>query len=718
MNYAAMKYFQPAEDLVKVLKNKTQSTEDLFFRVMVAYYFSKVSSIMRTEIATLDRGKIPTNLYALNLAVSGFGKGLSVNIIEEHILDGFKKEFMGETLPTIASKHIMDLAINRAAKSGDDPDKVYSAVMREYESTGAYYFNFDSGTSAAVKQLRHQLQLAGAGSINLEMDEVGANFSNNIEVLNTFIELYDVGKVKPKITKNTAENIRHESLEGNTPTNLLLFGTPSKLLDGGKAENDFYGMLDMGYARRLMFSYVEKVEKEEDLTPEEIFDLMTDTSTDLYIRSLHDRLEDLADPTNFNKSITVSKAVTLELITYQQDCHKRASTLKDHQDMEKAELTHRYFRALKLAGTYAFIDGSSDLEIEHLHAAIKLVEDSGKAFNKILKREKPYVKLAKYIADIGKEVTHVDLVEDLPFYKGSEGNKRELLSLATAYGYKNNIIIKKSYVDGIEFLKGESLPETDINKLIVGASTDITTGYGSEIVKFDDFEGFIKSPGLHFTAHHWLNGHRNKNNLLPGFNMVILDVDHGTSLETAKNLLADYQYIIYTTKRHTSSDNRFRIILPMSHHLALNSEEYSKFMENVFSWVPFEIDEGTKDVARKWQTNAGCEYYTNDGKLLDAMEFVPQTKKSEDLNTQRQAISSMSNLEAWFFRTVGEGNRNNLLLRYAMTLMDNGYDLDSVRNGVIAFNAKLEDRLPEEEIHTTIMVTITKKFTEREIARS
>ncbi len=41
MNYGEMEYFQPAEDLVKVLKNKNQSKEDLFFRVMVAYYFLK-----------------------------------------------------------------------------------------------------------------------------------------------------------------------------------------------------------------------------------------------------------------------------------------------------------------------------------------------------------------------------------------------------------------------------------------------------------------------------------------------------------------------------------------------------------------------------------------------------------------------------------------------------------------------------------------------------
>jgi len=640
-----------------------------------------------------------------------------MNIIENQIISSFKTKFMRETLPKVADKSLTKIAVDRAKKSGIDPDQAYNAVTREYANTGAYLFNFDSGTPAAIKQLRHQLLLAGIGSINFEMDEVGANFSSNIEVLNTFIELYDVGKVKPKITKSTQESVRHESLDGSTPTNMLLFGTPSKLLDGGRVEQDFYSMLDMGYARRLLFSYVNHVHKDTTLTPEELFDMMTDTSTDLTINSLNRHMESLAEESNYGKQITIDKPTTIELLTYQQDCQRRASLLKEHQEMEKAEITHRYFRALKLAGVYAFIDGSAVLTKDHLYAAIKLVEESGVAFSKILKRDKAYVKLAKYIADIGKEITHVDMVEDLPFYKGSESQKRDLLNLAIAYGYKNNIIIKKSYVDGIEFLKGESLPQTDLSKLVVGASIDIAYGYGTDEVSFKDLVDFVGKPNLHFTTHHWKGGHRSKGNLIKGFNLVVFDIDKGVNIETAKELLKEYQYIMYTTKRHTPHSHRFRIIIPLSHKLELSSDEYSKFMENIFAWLPFESDEATKDVARKWQTNDG-EVFTNEGSLLDAMSFIPQTKKSEEMTLERQSVSSMSNLEAWFFRKIGSGSRNNLLLQYALVLMDNGYDLDSIRNGVLAFNSKLQDGLEESEIHSTIMVTITKKLTERELKNS
>ena len=61
------------EKIVKILQNKTQSKEELFFRVITVYYLSMISSMMRTTIDTEINGVIPVNSYVLGLAVSGFG---------------------------------------------------------------------------------------------------------------------------------------------------------------------------------------------------------------------------------------------------------------------------------------------------------------------------------------------------------------------------------------------------------------------------------------------------------------------------------------------------------------------------------------------------------------------------------------------------------------------------------------------------------------------
>ena len=253
--------------------------------------------------------------------------------------------------------------------------------------------------------------------------------------------------------------------------------------------------------------------------------------------------------------------------------------MKKHEEIRKAELRHRYFKALKLAGVYAFVDETDEVTDAQLMSAIKLVEDSGEAFDRILSREKNYVKLANYIAGVGKEVTHVDLVEDLPFYKGSNAQKQELMNLAVAYGYKHHIIIKKTFVDGIEFFKGESLKSTDLNELTVSYSGHVAYNYLSEPISFENLQQLCQMEDMHWVNHYLLkgksgDGHRDGANVIPGFNCIVIDVDEGTTLEEVKVLMKEYTYFIHTTKRHTDENHRFRLILPINYHLKLDEVEF------------------------------------------------------------------------------------------------------------------------------------------------
>ena len=70
---STVEHFKPSENLVQVLQSKTQNEDKTFFRILVAYHFTKLASMMRCSIATHDRGEIPVSLYAINLAQSGFG---------------------------------------------------------------------------------------------------------------------------------------------------------------------------------------------------------------------------------------------------------------------------------------------------------------------------------------------------------------------------------------------------------------------------------------------------------------------------------------------------------------------------------------------------------------------------------------------------------------------------------------------------------------------
>lgn len=707
-----MPYHPTAEQLVQILCNRTQNTEPLFFRVLVGYYFAVVASQMRCIIGTPDRGDIPVNVYALNLSPSGTGKGHSTSIIEDEVIHQFRDRFLEETFPLLAERNLPVLANKRAVRKNSDPDEELIRVHKEFEQLGSLLFSFDSGTSPAVKQMRHKLLMADAGAVNLEIDEIGLNLVGNTEVLTVFLELYDKGKVKTKLVKSTSDNSRFEEIKGTTPTNMMLFGTPSKLFDGAATEQALYSMLDTGYARRCLFGYLKGASKNLDLTPEQVYELQTSQQTNQFLEELADKLERLADIINANKRLVMSRDTSLELIQYKLLCEKQADAMPEHDEIRKAELSHRYFKALKLAGAYAFVDDSPELTMGHLHNAIRLVEDSGAAFGQMLSRDRPYVKLAKYLAAIGKEVTQADLVEDLPYYKGSSSQKQEMLTLATAYGYKNNIIIKKAFNDGIEFLRGESLKETDLAKMIVSYSSDMTTGYNNETAPFDKLHLLTQAPGMHWINHHLKGGYRNEDNAEPGFNLLVIDVDGTCNLNTAKLLLKDYKALYYTTKSHTDQNHRFRIILPTNYELKMDAKDYKEFYNNVLQWLPFDADPSCAHRCKKWLTHPGHHEYT-EGEVFDVLPFIPKTSKNEERKQRFDSQQSLDNLERWVINNTGDGNRNNMLMKYAFILVDANFDFDGIRSRVVALNDKLPDKLDEVEIMSSIMVTVGKALSKR-----
>lgn len=708
-----MKHHSTSERLVEILCEKTQSTNYLFFRVLVGFHFSVLASQMRCTIATHDRGEIPINMYALNLAISGAGKGYSTNIIENQVVNNFRERFM-ETFDIIAEGNLRKLGLKRAARKQVDEQEEIERTIKEFKSLGQLVFSFDSGTTAAVKQMRHKLLMADTGSCNLVIDEIGSNLLGNVELFNQFLELYDVGLIKPKLTKNTAENVRGEEIIGRTPTNMMLFGTPSKLLNGSKVEEELNSMLETGFARRCFFGFAKESSKDTTLSPEQIYDLMTNTTTNDYLENLSSQLEQLADPSNMRKKLLISKETSLLLIEYKITCEKKAGLLPEHEETRKAEISHRYFKALKLAGAYAFVEDALELTEDHLYAAIKVAEESGQAFEMLLARDRPYQKLARYLANVGKEMTQADLVEDLPYYRGSMASKTEMMQLATAWAYKNNIILKNQYTDGIQFIRGETLKVNDMSGLIVSYSNeaDMTHGYTNERSPWEKLHRLTQLNGFHWINHHLQGGYRAEENAISGFNMIVLDIDGTVSLSTAQLLLKDYKALYYTTKSHTEESHRFRIVLPINYELKMDAKDYKEFFTNVMQGLPFEVDESCAHRCKKWQTNLGNYQYT-EGELFDVLPFIPKTSKNEERKQRLDNQHQMDNLERWILNNSGDGNRNNMLLKYAMILVDANFAHTDIQSRVLALNDKMPDKLEEIEILKTIMVSVGKAIASR-----
>lgn len=698
------------EEIAEVLANKTRNTLQTFFRVETAYFLAKMAACMRATVVTHD-AEIPVNLYAQLLAPSGFGKGHSVGIMEEDVLGAFRRRFMDNTFQAVADQELWKIANKRAAYSGLDPQEEKDKAEKTFLGLGAYPFTFDSGTTPAVKQLREKLLMSGAGAINFQVDEIGLNLIQSTEVLTTFLELFDRGKTKQKLTKQNSENQRGEDVDGSTPANMLLFGTLSKLLDGGNTEDLFWAFMDTGYARRCMFGLGNKTDRvNANLTPTEVFRKLSQPSNNAAVDKWSAHFHSLADPSMFGWKMTMDDTVAIKLIEYRMKCEAVAAEMRQHDDIRRTQMEHRYFNALKIAGALAFTDQSSEIEMDHLLSAILLVEESGKDFEKIIKREMNYVRLARYIADAGSDITQSDLVETLPFYNGSNAKRNDMMNMAISWGHKNHIIIKKHFIDGIEFFNGETLKETDLDALTLSYSDNFAYGYASDTAAFDQLHILAQQEDIHWCNHHFVGGHRMEENAVKGFNMVVVDCDGDVSLDTVHELLSDYKFFTYTTKRHSEEENRFRLVLPINYRLELDKDEYKEFMNNVLEWLPFKSDPGANQRARKWLTHPQSVHHYNDGDLLDALPFIPKTKRNEAFRADFKPLENLDNLERWFAQKIAQGNRNNQMIKFALALVDGGMDFLTVQKQVHAFNKKLNDPLPDDEIDQTILVTVAKRF--------
>lgn len=709
-------------DLVDLLCHRTGNTDRDFFQAEAAYFLGLIPSSMRATIKSPERGKIPVNIYSIGLATSGFGKGHSVSLLED-VIGGFRERFTDKVFNDIAEQAMYDMAVEIAAVKSGDEDEELKIIQADFKRQGHQPFLFDSGTGPAVKQLRYKLLLAKAGAINFQMDEIGSNLQANTEVINVLLELYDLGRIKTKLVKNTQDNERGLDIVGDTPANVLMFGTTSKLFDGGKVEEEFFSFLETGYARRCFFGIGHPEMISPDVKPEDVYESLVSKNRSQALKHWRQRLERFADEKFYNKELEVPRDVGIELVSYRLYCQALAASYPEHEVIKKAEMDHRYFKTLKLAGVYAFLDESDEITMQNLHQAILVSEESGDSFHTLLKRERNFVRLAKYIAAAPGDLTHADLVEDLPYYPSSTTPRREIMDLAMAWGVGNHVVIKKRVESGVEFFSGSTLEETNLQKLIFSHSDHMAYNYTPENRPFDKLGKLLAAPDRHWCNHHFAGGHRAGDNVMQGFNMLAVDIDgherdkdgaitkRGVTLEFVHEMLKDFTFITATTKRHTDDEHRFRLIMPTNYVLKLDRADYREFMDSFLLWLPFESDSAANQPEKKWQTCEGSIVNVHRGQsLIDVLPFIPKTKKNTEYREGIADLSRLDHLERWFLNHMEEGNRNNNLLNFAMMLVDAGADFDTIKDKVHVLNQQSPRPLKKDEVDSTVLKSVGQKM--------
>lgn len=716
-------YFPIQEDILKLIRGVTLNNNgDTFFRALIASNLAQIAGAMRARVTDPFNEETTLNLYVCGTMPSGSGKSQAQSRVLDDITQGFKDVFVRTILPEAHSRQVDIIATEQVMLEigSVNPAAIEIAkkpIEEEYYSYGNYLWRLSGGTEAAIRQERKRIQLQGCGALNVFVDEIGYNLISN-QALNILgLCLYDGGKIEASITKVTKDNSRFPERDIPIPVNFLWMGDPTKLFDSGETEKAFIEFLASGYARRTLFGTGGAKNTSIGLTPQEILN-MRRTAYEPQLRdSVMQSISRLANKNYLNMNIHIEDPEMLYLYEYEIWCKQRAEALSDISDsIFKTELSERMYKVLKLAGIYAFIDGSSKVTKDHLRYAMKLAEDSGKALYSMLHTEKPYIKLAKYLSTVKEPKSKADICEALPFFKNTK-YQNELLDRAAEWGYNHGITLKTIRKGKLEFYLGECLKDTDLDKLYVSISTQMTTNYENLYFKFDDLAKLGQKDGLHWCVHHFMTnpkepdsgGYRSSEFAYKPFNLLVLDLDHGDSLEFIQSVLQDYKYVLYTTKSHTPTVPRCRVIIPLKYEVSLDKDEYRKFMENVFEGFPFRgMDEATKDISRKWLTNAGQVIEHVEGDLLDPRQFIPDTAEDAIRQSNMKKYGNADRIQRWFLSKMEQGNRNNMLIRYGYMLKDMGQSGLALEESILSLNNKLETPLSVDEVRHTILKSLTR----------
>jgi hypothetical protein len=114
--------------------------------------------------------------------------------------------------------------------------------------------------------------------------------------------------------------------------------------------------------------------------------------------------------------------------------------------------------------------------------------------------------------------------------------------------------------------------------------------------------------------------------------------------------------------------------------------------------------------SQKWLSHPHGTCHYNEGALVDCLPFIPRTSRNEEHQKKMQGLQSLDNLERWFAPRIAQGNRNNEMIKFALALASSGMSFTELENAVLAFNSKLSNGLPADEIRSTVLVTAARKI--------
>lgn len=666
-------------------------------RMKIALAISEImlyASQFRINIQHWNGSIIPINSIMFCIAKSGASKDSSLKAARKCFAEGY------EILNKKRQETAIERAIQQAREAGKDiPERFVS--YKEFFIPPNPLFVAISTTEGFLQHL-NDLSNDSVGAGYIFSGEIGAELANNMnltENIKVLAELYDEGSKEVKIVK-ARENQSKEVK--NLPVSALFIGSQDNLLFDDAIKHKFKTEFTTKLARRSFFIFVNEDiitntygSIKEMLEQERIIEDKAINSREAVSEYITELTKDLINYTN--STIKVSNEVRDLFSLYKRYNEEVANTIDSQFPIAKLTRTHLQWKALKLSGALAVIQGCDTIELQHYKAAVEFVElinNDVSAFEKELVKE-PYELFADYVRLYARDGEYSINLHNLrklgfiPMRGSSDTHLKELVKLVRSYDVNGTYELSKDVVTFKEIKKVDKVllsylpcPGTKQQRAV-----KCNEGFTCDEIVFADLMDMLKGDYA-YSPFKFINGVRGKDNIISGCKWIVLDIDTSEITDTeAHVLLSDINHFIVRTS-NKDNPNKFRVLIELDAEVDIPDIRWKLFIKEITTDLGLVADGLAK--SQIFFSYSGREIlHTLDMEplatkpYLDAVSVIDLAPKKAP---SKKACSTMlkdtfSTFEKAFNAKDGEGRRKLIwAARYARELgADKEYTLNLIK---------------------------------------
>ena len=697
------------------------------------------ASQLRRNIHHWNGSMIPINAITFSIAASGDGKDSSVNAARKCFKTGYNliEETRKEKARTIA--------ITKAQLAGKENPEEWNAYREFYNSPNPLFVA--PSTPEGFIQHLNDLDESGIGAGFIYSGEFGAELSNGgmiVDNIKLLAEVYDEGNKEVKVLK--ARENQSKEIKA-LPVSALFVGSQDNIIYDELTKRLFKREFSTKLARRSFFNYnpqtVEPIQYEsidEMLKAEiEVEDKAIEArlAVQTYIHELTE-----AALAGVGQPLRVDEDVRIMFTKYKRYNEEKAPTIKAQYPISKLVRKHLQWKALKLAGAIALLEGEDAISKSHYTQSINYCEMLDKdmvLFEQELVKE-PYELFVDFMrnnADDGRFTISLHILRKLGYIPttGVVTNKmKELVQLASSYDKEGVYtvcdegicfeMIQKTDISGVSYkaidnsrvlnlvADGANKDALDKAKTIV-ASTAVD-GYEFEEIAFEDLANLL-SGEYAYSQFEFKEGTRGKDNVISGCKWLYIDVDTSTITdEEAHFMLMDINHHITRT---SDKDNafKFRVLIELDAFVNISNKQWKWFMQSVTESLALVADPLPKSQIAFSYGNIGRKILSvTDASPLEIKEHIIRAAELEESKPKPMKMSKPQQkallddpLETFgyaFDAPNGQGSRS--MIRAAHYAVDLGASREDTIELMHQINDYWDNPMPEDRLQITIIAQI------------